>query len=544
MRRGAWLGAGLVAGLASGAIVAGLVAGPTSAQGLRPPASRDGGAVSLSGAVGAVPDPGRLGPVHLDPLPPGVSLDGADGTTALLARSGAEPAVTHARATVEDSASGPVGTPAIAALSRHVQPSCSGTGADGHRVQVLYLHAAGAPSRYRQVLPVLRNEVANVDDVYALSARETGGERRVRWVHDAGCQPVIRDVAVPAKALGADFWATVDAVKARGYTSPARKYLMFADASRICGIGTVYDDPSVTHNLNDGRHPSYARVDTPCWSGAHSTPAHELTHMLGGVQPNAPHATRLEHCWDESDLMCYDDGSGARMRQVCPASQEQLLDCHHDDYFDTDPPRGSFLTRSWNTARSSFLDDVAPPADRSGPPTRRAVWSRPRVSGGVLAAALRGGSGHVLARHAAAVQARWRGAGAWVTVAHVATDGAGVARARPATARAGWFRFAAARVASGAAYLRVSVRLHASVKSHDRVVATLVTSAGSRVRGAGLALQRRAAGSSHWVGVGRARTDASGRAVRRVPTGTASYRWVFAGEVVHGSACSRSVRLR
>jgi hypothetical protein len=349
-------------------------------------------------------------------------------------------------------------------------------------------------------------------------------------------------VAVPAKALGTDFWATVDAVKARGYTSAARKYLMFADASRICGVGTVYADPSPTHNLNDGRYPSYARVDTPCWSGAHSTPAHELTHMLGGVQPNAPHATRLEHCWDESDLMCYDDGSGARMRKVCPASQEQLLDCDHDDYFDTDPPRGSFLARSWNTARSSFLDDTAPAPDRSGAVAKRGAWSRPRVRDGVLTSALRDASGRALARRAAAVQARWRGAGAWTTVSRLTTDRSGVARARPATARAGWFRFTSGGLASGSTHLKVPVRLHVSLLSRDRVAATLVTSAGSRVRDAGLVLQRRAAGASRWVGVGRARTDKSGRAVRRVPTGTASYRWAFSGEAVHGPAHSGAVR--
>ncbi len=458
MSRGARLRPGLGAALAGGALVAGLVAGPTSAQVVSAGAPRAGGVVSLAGAAGAVPDPGRLGPVHLDPLPAGVSLDVPDRTGTLLARSGARASVAHALAVAADSVTRPAGTPGIASLSEHVRPSCSGSGTDGHRVQVLYLHAAGT-SRYRQVLPVLRNEVANVDDVFALSARQTGGERRVRWVHDAGCLPVVGDVAVPARALGTDFWATVAAVKARGFTSPARKYFMFADAAKICGIGTVYDDPSPTHNLNDGRYPSYARVDTPCWSGAHSTPAHELTHMLGGVQPNAPHATRFEHCWDESDLMCYDDGSGARLRQVCPASQEQLLDCHHDDYFDTDPPRGSFLARSWDTARSSFLDDEAPRADRSGTVPRRGSWTRPRVRDGVLSAALTDASGHVLARRAVAVQARWRGAGTWATLSHLTTDGAGVARTRPARARAGWFRFASSGVTSRAAYLKVPVRL-------------------------------------------------------------------------------------
>ena len=138
---------------------------------------------------------------------------------------------------------------------------------------------------------------------------------------------------------------------------------MFADANALCGIGTVYDDMTTSGNLNDGRYASYARVDTNCWSTGHSVAAHELTHTLGGVQARAPHATKNGHCYDESDLMCYDDSSGKVMRTVCAQAQEQLLDCHHDDYFSTAPVAGSYLAKSWNTAGSSFLDVLPPTPD-------------------------------------------------------------------------------------------------------------------------------------------------------------------------------------
>ena len=320
---------------------------------------RTGGLISVAGASGTVPKADHLGPMHEDPLPAGVSLDDPTDTGSLLERAGVDQAaLASADRPVTAGATAPIGTPGIATLSAHVAPSCSGTGADGKRVQVLYVHEASMPSRYADVLSLLRNEVANVDDVFAVSSEQTGGGRRVRWVHDADCLPVVQDVTVPDGALGPDFWGTVNALQALGFDDPNRKYLTFADANQFCGIGTLYNDLRLTDNYNDGYAASYARVDSNCWSTAHSVAAHELTHNLGGVQQAAPHATTNGHCWDDADIMCYDDGSGIPLQQVCGAAQEDLLDCDHDDYFSTDPAPGTFLADNWNTAGSGFLDTV------------------------------------------------------------------------------------------------------------------------------------------------------------------------------------------
>lgn len=320
---------------------------------------RTGGLISVAGASGTIPKSRRLGPMHEDPLPAGVSLHDPTDTGSLLERAGVEQAALAAsNLPVTAGATAPVGTPGIATLGAHVAPSCSGTGTDGKRVQVLYVHEASTPSRYADVLPVLRNEVANVDDVFAVSSEQTGGGRRVRWVHDADCLPVVQDVTVPDGALGPDFWGTVNALQALGFDDPNRKYLTFADANQFCGIGTLYSDLRLTDNYNDGYAASYSRVDANCWSTAHSVAAHELTHNLGGVQQAAPHATTNGHCWDDADIMCYDDGSGIPVQQVCASAQEDLLDCDHDDYFSTDPAPGTFLADNWNTASSSFLDTV------------------------------------------------------------------------------------------------------------------------------------------------------------------------------------------
>jgi hypothetical protein len=324
-----------------------------------------GGLVSLAGTDRTFPDAQHLGPLHEDPLPPDASLDDPTDTASLLEKAGDVEAGRTGDRPFEAAATAPVGTPTLTTLSQHVSPSCSGTGDDGNRVQPLYVHEASTPSRFADVLPILRNAVANVDDVFAVSAQQTGGERRVRWVHDADCLPVVKSVTVPDGSIGDSFMDTVDAVKALGYTKASRKYLMFTDADKLCGIASVYDDPSLTGNANNGRYASYARVDSTCWSTRTSVPAHELTHTLGGVLGTAPHATKNGHCFDDHDLMCYDDGSGVAMQTVCASAQEQLLDCNHDDYFSTRPAAGSFLAKNWNTASSSFLDtvvnDVPPP---------------------------------------------------------------------------------------------------------------------------------------------------------------------------------------
>jgi 5-hydroxyisourate hydrolase-like protein (transthyretin family) len=334
---------------------------PSSASGRFDP--EKGGPVDTTQLDRVVPGKRPLGPVHVDPMPAGVTLAAPTDTQSLYARSGAVPMSADQ---LSAASAVPAGTSLIPGLGQHVAPSCTGTGTDGKRVQAMYLHEAGTNSRYTQVLSLLRNEVANVDDTYAVSSRKTGGDLRVRWVHDASCAPVILDVTVPSGSLGSDFEATISALENLGYNDPSRKYVAFADDNQFCGIGTVYQKDQATGNPNDGYAASYSRIDTNCWSTHESVAAHELTHNLGGVQRTAPHHTTYGHCYDESDLMCYDDSSGITMRSVCASSQAQLLDCNDDDYFNTDPAAGSYLATHWNVARSSFLDSVAGPGGTTG----------------------------------------------------------------------------------------------------------------------------------------------------------------------------------
>jgi hypothetical protein len=256
---------------------------------------------------------------------------------------------------------------------------CIGDGVSGYRVQAVYAHPGDMASRYGAVAAAIRGyAAANVDDVVAASAAETGGSRTVRFVTDASCQLDVDEVRL--SAAGDDtFPNTIKELRALGYTRPDRKYLVWMDtppgrSSVYCGISQLYyDETDAVSNLNNG-HPSvqgmFSRVDAGCW-GSTGTPyeAHELMHSLGAVQRNAPHSTNRfpppagAHCTDNYDVMCYDDdGSGPAVSTVvCPsAAAERRFDCGHDDYFSTSPVPGSYLDTHWNSADSRFLDASQP----------------------------------------------------------------------------------------------------------------------------------------------------------------------------------------
>ncbi len=291
-------------------------------------------------------------------------------TAEAVARDGA------AEAAVE--AADDLGAPGVLDEAAVATVPCDGDGTSGYRVQAMYVVEVGKPNRYADLLPSLRTWAAGAGTVVNRSAALTGGVRDVRFVHEAGtgaCSPVVLNVTVPAGSL-ADFGKTIGAVQAQGYTSPARKYLMWADANVLCGIANKYtDDQPGQGNANNGYYPQYARVDAGCWGGTYSVEAHELVHNLGGVQRTAPHASVAGHCKDESDRMCYVDGAGVVMTQVCPPENEALLDCGGDDYFSTYPSAGSYLDGRWNSADSRFLVGGGDGADggQAGAPTRLGV---------------------------------------------------------------------------------------------------------------------------------------------------------------------------
>ncbi|WP_436498856.1 RICIN domain-containing protein [Actinokineospora sp. HUAS TT18] len=230
---------------------------------------------------------------------------------------------------------------------------CEGDGRTGDRVQVLYIHGAGTPSRYSQYLSSFRLWAAGVDTIYNASAQQTNGVRHVRFVTNADCEVTVDEVEVPADSL-TTFSKTMTALRELGFTRTDRKYMIFADAKVYCGIGTFAGDerPGAENRSNKG--PSFGRTDSGCWGA--SVAAHELGHNLGAVNNSAEHSSKAGHCVDDYDLMCYKDSPDAQMVTNCPdRAQEDRLDCQHDDYYHTSPKAGSYLATHWNMADSAFL---------------------------------------------------------------------------------------------------------------------------------------------------------------------------------------------
>jgi len=244
---------------------------------------------------------------------------------------------------------------------------CYGTGTDGFRVQLLYARTASSADRFPSYASSFNTWAARLDQVVNDSAAETGGTRHVRFVTDSACKPVVQRVTLTADAMSS-FDTMVKELHSIGYSRTDRKYLVWADTNKYCGIGEIYvddrQDPTPGINYNNGNawvQGSVGRIDNGCWGLSNMVEAHELLHLLGGVQTTSPNATSGFHCRDESDRLCYADGTrSATMRQVCPTSHESLYDCNHDDYFSTAPAPGSYLATHWNTADSAFLSGQAP----------------------------------------------------------------------------------------------------------------------------------------------------------------------------------------
>ena len=279
------------------------------------------------------------------------------------------PAPTHAREL------------STAATSEDPSVACISDGTSGERIQFLYVVAEDQPNRASTVVPQIRQAAFLIDEYVMRSAEVFDAGFRVRWVHDAACVLDVQTVVVPSEADGPNFGTMVDALATAGYDEPGRHYVSWVDAEEFCGLASYYPhEEAGDTNHNNGKYPNYARIDRGCFQHSPSFAAevtlHEITHMLGAVQKNAPNATAYGHCSDEYDIMCYPDGAGVAMRVVCDDQRRgPLWDCGGDDYFNPNPAAGSYLDRHWNIARSRFLeqivavpqDPVQPPVEESNP---------------------------------------------------------------------------------------------------------------------------------------------------------------------------------
>ncbi len=286
----------------------------------------------------------------------------------------------------------PPGMPTEAPEATPRAIACVGNGTSGARVQAVYARPQGRTDRYADLLPSLRAAAAEVEHIVARSAAQTGGERHVRWATStratsSSCELDVSRVTVPASAAS-DFRAMVTSLAAQGLDRHDRKYLVWIDsATTACsGIATQLDDDRPGQENYNNTSVGYARVDDSCLPRDGAVEAHELLHLLGAVQPSAPHVSAGGHCSDEWDLLCYDDDGAGPFRTVvrCPTTvDDRRLDCRHDDYFSTDPAPGSYLATHWNAADSRYLEAGAAtvPSPGDDPPANDAFATAPLLPG-------------------------------------------------------------------------------------------------------------------------------------------------------------------
>jgi hypothetical protein len=254
--------------------------------------------------------------------------------------------------------------------------ACTGTGKDGARIQFVYVHSASASNRLGDLRPGFNAIARRMNSIYFQSGYESGNGHQIRFATSEGdgCNLAIAVVSVPSSYMD-DTYAIRAKVREAGLmgfpkaidlngdgkvdttTYVDRKYIMMIDrdVAGKCGLGEVRSDDSAAQTNVNNHSVTYSWIWKGCWNYAEP---HELMHMLGGVQTSAPRATEGRHCYDERDIMCYDDdgSGGVYMRNVCTRNIDLWrLDCNHNDYYRGANPSSGYLSNHWNTANSRFL---------------------------------------------------------------------------------------------------------------------------------------------------------------------------------------------
>lgn len=261
---------------------------------------------------------------------------------------------------------------------------CIGDGVSGARIHVLYGVPSDVKDDYANKVAQVRAAVAAADAYFESSDDTT--TQHLRWLCDGTGTLQVDDVTLPA--IGNDGVFTFSDMyngltRPKGkkgtptYKDPNQVYVTFVDgitnAYPYCGQGGVDadDSPSTSNRNNAG--PAYSLI--ACWTG--TTALHEIGHNLGAVQLSAPHSSGAYHCYDESDVMCYDDGGSyflgpdgksgtaddGALTYTCPAPSSLLggpvsdeqFDCGEDDYYNPAPATGSYLATHWDLARSAWV---------------------------------------------------------------------------------------------------------------------------------------------------------------------------------------------
>ncbi|SEN32028.1 Ig-like domain-containing protein [Cryobacterium luteum] len=250
---------------------------------------------------------------------------------------------------------------------------CSATGVSGKRIEVIYGVPQDRTNRFSTMLAPVRDMMRQVNN--NLEAADAATSQNYRFLCTNGVDVTVRNVTL--SPVGSDGIFTFDdyvlslqnqvefGLGPVNYLQNDRLYIAYIDQIQdvypFGGQGelSIDDQPNPAANANNDSRPRYsmsAYLDMPVI-------AHEIGHNIGAVQDSAPHSSKGGHCYDEADLMCYDDGGpyfalGGTLTFTC-AGADSAIDCHDEDYYyPGTPPASNYLATHWNTANSGFLTPI------------------------------------------------------------------------------------------------------------------------------------------------------------------------------------------
>jgi hypothetical protein len=281
---------------------------------------------------------------------------------------------------------------------------CYGDGTTGPRIQFIYGYGDGMPNRSKTVISQVRTQMAPRMQA-VINGQSHGRDLGLRFAMTKGCgavdvkvikfpESVLEGYRAPEKAGdgGGQLGRAANVLTKLGYDRTDRKYLILWDGwtrNGVCGIAETAILPPASSlpvaPLSEGYPTLGARTDVSTVTnlpatkyamvfnhvGGRKGPScfaqgmsgvtvqiHELFHTLGAVQLDSPNSNGEGHCDDAPSIMCSGNavGYGAGVfNPSCAKVLVETLDCGEDDYWNPQPPVGSYLQTHLNIAKSRFF---------------------------------------------------------------------------------------------------------------------------------------------------------------------------------------------
>jgi|GEM_PF-3692819 len=223
-----------------------------------------------------------------------------------------------------------------------------------YRIQAIYLIPADAADESSTYLPLIRQSIQQANDKVAAEAAKFGVSMSLKVACDSNGQPNVRVVRSQYRLNDVDIQRVDSEMRSKGFYLAGQDNMIWWGGGN-CGGGVAWGNgdarPGPENNVNEATGIAITWGKCPF-----EVSLHEETHSMGAVLDGAPNSTQNGHCIDDSDIMCYADGgprAGQYRTNVCPSpngSLDYYYDCNNNDYFNPNPPAGSFLANNWNIA--------------------------------------------------------------------------------------------------------------------------------------------------------------------------------------------------